>query len=81
MESLKIEIINPKAKKLLEDLADLNLISIQDVSEEEVDEEAWNSLTKEQQEGIFKAMKEIKEGKGIPHEEVMAKFRRKLADA
>jgi hypothetical protein len=30
MESLKIEIINPKAKKLLEDLADLNLISIQD---------------------------------------------------
>jgi hypothetical protein len=28
MESLKIEIINPKAKKLLEDLADLNLISI-----------------------------------------------------
>jgi predicted transcriptional regulator len=81
MESLKIEIINPKAKKLLEDLADLNLISIQDLSEEEVDEEAWNSLTKKQQEGIFKAMKEIKEGKGIPHEEVMAKFRRKLADA
>ncbi len=28
MESLKIEILNPKARKLLEDLADLNLISI-----------------------------------------------------
>lgn len=28
MESLTIEILNPKVKKLLNDLADLNLISI-----------------------------------------------------
>ncbi|MDA3838512.1 MAG: hypothetical protein PF574_05975 [Candidatus Delongbacteria bacterium] len=28
MESLKIEIINPKAKKLLKDLAEMKLISI-----------------------------------------------------
>ncbi len=28
METLRIEIINPKAKKLLKDLADLNLIAI-----------------------------------------------------
>lgn len=28
METLRIEIINPKAKKLLRDLADLNLITI-----------------------------------------------------
>jgi hypothetical protein len=28
METLRIEIINPKAKKLLKDLADLNLITI-----------------------------------------------------
>ncbi len=28
MESIKIEIINPKAKKLLKDLADMKLISI-----------------------------------------------------
>jgi hypothetical protein len=28
MESLIVEILNPKAKKLLENLADLNLISI-----------------------------------------------------
>ena len=28
MESITVEILNPKAKKLLEDLADLNLISI-----------------------------------------------------
>lgn len=28
MESIRIDIINPKAKKLLQDLAELNLISI-----------------------------------------------------
>ena len=28
METLRIEIVNPKAKKIIKDLADLNLISI-----------------------------------------------------
>jgi len=28
METLRIQIVNPKAKRLLQDLADLNLISI-----------------------------------------------------
>jgi len=33
MESLKIDILNPKARKLLNDLADLDLIAIRKVSE------------------------------------------------
>ncbi len=32
MNTLKVNIIDPKARKLLNDLADLKLISIQDVS-------------------------------------------------
>lgn len=32
MDSLKVDILNPKAKKLLKDLADLKLIAIQDSS-------------------------------------------------
>ncbi|MCF0056275.1 hypothetical protein [Dyadobacter sp. CY356] len=32
MNTLKVEILNPKAEKLLEDLADMNLISILDSS-------------------------------------------------
>ncbi len=32
MNTLKINILNPKAVKLLEDLADLNLITIEDSS-------------------------------------------------
>lgn len=31
MDTMRINILNPKAKKLLKDLADLNLIAIQDV--------------------------------------------------
>jgi hypothetical protein len=30
METLRIEIINPKAKKIIKDLADLNLINIRE---------------------------------------------------
>ena len=30
METLKIDIVNPKAKRIIKDLADLNLINIRD---------------------------------------------------
>lgn len=33
MNTMRIDILNPKAAKLLKDLADLNLIAIQDTSE------------------------------------------------
>ena len=32
MESLQVEVLNPKAKKLLEDLAELDLINIKSLS-------------------------------------------------
>jgi hypothetical protein len=32
METMRIDILNPKAVRLLKDLADLNLIAIQDTS-------------------------------------------------
>lgn len=34
MSTMNIEILNPKAKKLLQDLADLNLIAIKDSKED-----------------------------------------------
>lgn len=37
METLRIEIVNPKAKRLLQDLADLNLISISKSLDSETD--------------------------------------------
>jgi hypothetical protein len=38
MDTLRINIINPKAMKLLKDLADMDLISIQDNSENAFEE-------------------------------------------
>jgi len=32
MNTLRVDILNPKAAKLLKDLADMNLIAIQDIS-------------------------------------------------
>ena len=34
----------------------------------------WNDLPKDVQNSIVKAEKELKNGKGIPHEEVMKKY-------
>lgn len=78
MEKLTIEIINPKAKKLLQDLADMDLIALDKNPSDEVNEDAWNALTKEQKEGIYEALKSIEQGKGIPHEDVMSMVRSKL---
>jgi predicted transcriptional regulator len=80
METFTVEIINPKAKKLLKDLADLDLISFAENPAEEVNEEGWNSLSKEQKDGIYEAMESIKQGKGIPHEEVMSMVKQRLKD-
>lgn len=38
MESIKVEILNPKARKLLKDLADLDLIAIRKSTESEFSE-------------------------------------------
>ncbi|MEX1014845.1 MAG: hypothetical protein WDZ80_06845 [Candidatus Paceibacterota bacterium] len=38
METIKVDILNPKARKLLKDLADSNLISIRKASENDFSE-------------------------------------------
>lgn len=42
--------------------------------------EDWKSLTKEQQTGIENALIQLKSGKGIPHDEVISKYRNKYKD-
>nr|WP_294893838.1 hypothetical protein [uncultured Pedobacter sp.] len=75
MESLTIEIINPKAKKLLKSLVDLNLISISNSSS---DEEEWDRLSQGQREGIVEALDSINAGKSIPHSEVVLKMNKMI---
>ena len=48
---------------------------------ENKDIDDWEQLTKEQKQGILDAIDEINKGKGIPHDKVMAKMRKKYAHA
>jgi hypothetical protein len=41
----------------------------------------WNTLTESQKSGIFDALEEIENGKGIPHQDVMSKYRNKYSRA
>ena len=47
--------------------------------EKEVDE--WSILSYAQQQGLLEAIDELNEGQGIPHEEVIAKFRKRYSNA
>lgn len=52
----------------------LNFLNSKNESEE------WTFLSDEQREGIEDAIAEIKEGKGIPHETLVAEFRQKYGN-
>jgi len=41
----------------------------------------WDTLTESQKSGIFDALEEIENGKGIPHQDVMSKYRNKYSRA
>lgn len=45
------------------------------------DPDEWIGVSKAEQEGIEAAIKEIKDGKGIPHEEVMSRLKKKYPHA
>jgi hypothetical protein len=46
---------------------------------ESIEESEWVGVSEYEINGIYLAINQIKEGKGIPHEEVMSKFRAKYA--
>jgi signal recognition particle subunit SEC65 len=65
METLQINIINPKAKKLLDSLEDLKLISISKVDK-------LFPLSQWQTKSIAISRKQIKKGQFKTHDKVMA---------
>lgn len=70
MEMLQVKINNPKAKKILTNLADLNLITI---SEEEI-----FPLTRAQKKSISISRKQIKKGEIRSHKSVISEMKRWL---
>lgn len=47
---------------------------------EQRDVSDWDGLTGAQKQGIVDAVEEIESGKGIPHEDVIAKIRKKYSN-
>ncbi len=74
METISIQINNPKAKRLIKNLADLKLITIQ---HEKVD--FWNLMTEQQQLEVDNSLLEIERGETIDYELAMKKHRTKKA--
>ena len=63
-------------KSKLEDI--YGLIHNRINQDQDIDE--WHLLSEEQRRGLLDAIGELELGKGIPHEKIMAKYRKKYAN-
>lgn len=45
-----------------------------------VDTDDWNQMTENQKQGIMDALDEIDKGKGVPHSDVIVKYRDKYSN-
>jgi len=64
------ELLRKKVKKYVDGADEKSLLVIERILENEKEEDWWDTLPKEVKLSVKKAIKEIDEGKGIPHEEV-----------
>jgi hypothetical protein len=63
-----------KVKKYIDEADDHVVKLVYSMLEADREDDWWDDLPKEVQKSILKAEKELKEGKGIPHEVVMKKY-------
>jgi hypothetical protein len=66
--------IRKKVKKYIDEADDRVVKLIYSMLEADRRDDWWNDLPKEVQSSVLKAEKELKAGKGIPHEMVMKKY-------
>ena len=59
METIKVDILNPKARKLLKDLADLNLISIRKSSKSDFSDALHNLRAKSETPNFDEITREV----------------------
>ena len=74
--------------KIFREIDSLEKVKLQEIygylqnfvrGEKEIDE--WSILSYAQQQGLLEAIDELNEGQGIPHEEVISKFRKRYSNA
>lgn len=63
-----------KVKKYIDEADDHVVKLVYSMLEADRKDDWWNDLSKDIQNSILKAEKELKEGKGIPHDVVMKKY-------
>ena len=63
-----------KAKKFIDEADDHTVKMVYSMLEADREDDWWDDLPLSVQKSILKAEKELKEGKGIPHEVVMKKY-------
>lgn len=63
-----------KVKKYIDEADDHVVKMVYSLLEADREEDWWNDLPATVQKGILRAEKQLKEGKGIPHEVVMKKY-------
>lgn len=64
------ELLRRKVKKYIDNADEQSLLVVQKILERDQDEDWWDTLPKQVKQSVKKAIKEIDEGKGIPHEQV-----------
>lgn len=64
------EVLRRKVKKYVGTADEKSLLIVERILEKEQDEDWWDTLPHEVKLSVEHAIKEIDEGKGIPHEEV-----------
>jgi predicted transcriptional regulator len=67
-----------KVKQYIDEADDDTVKMVYSMLEADREEDWWDYLPKEIQESILRGEKELDEGKGIPHEEVMKKYKKWL---
>jgi hypothetical protein len=64
------EMLRQKIKKYVDNADEKSLLVVQHILENKQDDDWWDTVPKEIKESVKRAIKEIDEGKGIPHEEI-----------
>jgi hypothetical protein len=78
---MEIELKKQRIREWLGTCDNIDLfIQIEEIiaSENETDEDRWNSLTKEQQDGLDEALESLRRGEGMTWEEVRAGIKNDL---
>jgi len=68
-----------KIKKYIDEADDRVVNMIFSMLEADKEKDWWDELPEEVQEGIDRAIAELDAGKGIPHEQVMKKYKKWLS--